>query len=286
MKWLNRLNNCIDYIEDNINGTIEMDVLCKKSCLSRLYFYRMFEAASGISYANYIKNRKMTLAVSSLKKGRKVIDVAMDYGYSTSESFSRAFKDFHGISPSYVKNSSQIFASYSKLVFQIKIVGDKKMNYKIVEKEEFKVMGHSIITTADLEQNFKELPEFWDKLYHDKTIDKMCKMSGQKDDSGRKYGICFPCKDGEKAFEYAIAVDYSANSDSLKVFTIPKSKWVIFECVGSMPSAYQKLWIEISTQWLPSNNYEVNNNIPEIENYLEGNNGDPNYKSEVWLPIK
>ncbi|MCK5129504.1 MAG: AraC family transcriptional regulator [Clostridiales bacterium] len=286
MKWINRLNDCITYIEENIKETIDMDVLCTISCLSRLYFYRMFEAASGISYSNYIKSRKMTLAVSDLQIGKKVIDVAIDYGYSSSESFSRAFKDFHGISPSFVKNSDYEFVSYAKLLFQIKVIGDAKMNYKIVEKDEFKVMGHSIITTVDEQKNFKELPEFWWKLYSNKTIDKMCKMSGQKDDNGRKYGICFPCKKGESTFEYAIAVDNNSNNEGLKVFTIPKSKWAIFECIGPMPDAFQNLWIEISTQWLPANNYEVNHEVPEIENYLEGHNNDPNYKSEIWLPIK
>ncbi|MCK5129552.1 MAG: AraC family transcriptional regulator [Clostridiales bacterium] len=287
MKWINRLNDCITYIEENIRETIDMDILCTISCLSRLYFYRMFEAASGISLANYIKSRKMTLAVSDLQIGKKVIDVAIDYGYSSSESFSRAFKDFHGISPSYVKNSDHEFISYAKLLFQIKIIGDAKMNYKIVEKDEFKLMGHSIITTIDDQKNYKELPEFWDKLYKNKTIDTMCKMSGQKDEGGRKYGICYPCKEGESTFEYAIAVDYNSNNDGLKVFTFPKSKWAIFECIGPMPVAIQKLWDEISASWLPSNDYEINRAVPDIEYYTEGYvNNVMDYKSEIWLPIK
>ena len=55
---------------------------------------------TGYSVSEYIRNRKLYLAALELKKAdRKVIDVALDYGYDTPDSFAKAFTRFHGISP-------------------------------------------------------------------------------------------------------------------------------------------------------------------------------------------
>jgi AraC family transcriptional regulator len=54
MKWIDRLTDCVDYIEENHNGEIDMDVLCDKACLSRLYFPRLFEAVTGVGLSAWI----------------------------------------------------------------------------------------------------------------------------------------------------------------------------------------------------------------------------------------
>lgn len=96
MKWIERLTDCVDYIEDNLEGEIDQDLLCRKACLSRFYFLRLFEAVTGMGVSEYIRRRKMTLAARELMSGAKVIDTAFRYGYSSPEAFTRAFKGVHG----------------------------------------------------------------------------------------------------------------------------------------------------------------------------------------------
>jgi len=64
-------------------------------------FSRIFSILSEITLAEYLRNRKLTLAVDDLlNTDQKVIDIALKYNY---DSFSFAFKKFHGNSPSEVR---------------------------------------------------------------------------------------------------------------------------------------------------------------------------------------
>lgn len=284
MKWLERLTKCVDYIEDNIED-IDIEELCSIACLSRIYFSRLFDAVTGMTLGEYIRRRRMTLAAGELLRSDiKVIDIAIKYGYSSSEAFSRAFKSIHDVSPSYVRTNRPKLKSYPKITFNITIKGDVDMNYKVVEKDAFKVLGRSIITTEENGKNNTEIPQFWYELYTTGVIDKMLEVSG----SDTKYGICLaPIKEHGKEFEYLIAVPYNGGDKAdMKVYDIPKTDWAVFECRGSMPDAIQKVWNRIFSEWLPATKYEINTELPDIEYYSPGDNDQPDYYSEIWLPVK
>lgn len=283
MKWIERLEQCVDYIEENIKGEIDIDVLCKISCLSRFYFPRLFEAVTNISLSEYIRRRRMTLAAKEIVDTRnKIIDIALNYGYSTSESFSRAFKAVHGVPPSSLRNEHPIIKSYPKLTFTISIKGDAEMDYKIIEKPAFKVLGQSITTTDVDGENSVEIPKFWQKINSDGTSQKMCEYAAKP---GRMYGICFDLNE-DRSFKYAAAVDYDGGeTGEFEVMELPTAKWAIFECIGPMPDSIQLVWKRIFTEWLPATEYEIAN-LPQIEYYYPGDPSSEHYKSEVWIPLK
>ena len=286
MKWLDRLNKCLDYIEDNLDGEIEISKLLSIACLCRTHFNRMFDAVTGMTIAAYIKNRRMTKAVFDLQQGQKVIDVAMNYGYSSSESFSRAFKSFHGISPSQVFGSNHRFASYSKLNFHISIKGDTKVNYRIESREEFKVMGKSIITKDTEGENNTDIIKFWQEIMSDGTLENLSKASRRNNEEDVCYGICFPCVDNKSEFRYVIAVPHTQDNNGFETYTVPASRWAIFECVGPLPKTMQDMCHNIYSEWLPSVDYEINGSVPDVEMYTDGNSSEDDYLSEIWLPIK
>jgi AraC family transcriptional regulator len=65
---------------------------------------------------------------------------------------------------------------------------------------------------------------------------------------------------------------------------IPASTWAVFESIGPMPGAIQKVWKRIFSEWFPATGYE-HADAPELEVYLPGDPSDSNYKCEVWIPI-
>ena len=283
MKWIRRLEECVDYIESSLKCEIDLDILCSISCLSRLYFPRLFEAVTDIPLSEYIRRRRMTLAARELLEGdKKVIDVAFDYGYSTPESFSRAFKSVHGVPPSALKSENPKVKSYPRLTFAISIRGDAAMDYKIIEKSAFDVLGLSLRTTDKDGKNFKEIPEFWQKICSDGTEDELCKFSAE---DGIMYGICFDLEE-DGYFKYAAGVPYAGGEkDNFEVMTIPAAKWAIFECIGPMPDAIQKVWKRIFSEWLPATEFEMAS-LPQIEMYYPGDSTKDDYRSEVWIPVK
>ena len=100
MEWLDRLNDALNYIEDNLQEEIEYEKAAKIACCSTYHFQRMFSYIAGVPLSEYIRNRRLTMAALDLQNGDKVIDVALRYGYESPTSFNRAFQKIHGTSPS------------------------------------------------------------------------------------------------------------------------------------------------------------------------------------------
>ena len=98
--WIEELQGSIDFIEQNLSETLEIDAIAAKAALSPFYYQRIFGALCGMTVGDYIRARRMTLAAQELSRAdTRVIDVAVKYGYDSPDSFARAFQRFHGITP-------------------------------------------------------------------------------------------------------------------------------------------------------------------------------------------
>lgn len=124
MDWKQRMNNALEYLEANLDGHIDMNILAMKALTSPYNFQRMFSFLTDTTLANYIRGRRLSLAVHELiNENQKVIDVALKFGYESPTSFARAFTQFHGITPREAKNSKANFKFYSKLTFDFNNMG-------------------------------------------------------------------------------------------------------------------------------------------------------------------
>lgn len=92
MEWIDRLNSAIEYIEEHLTDEIDYEQLGRIACCSAYHFQRMFTYMAGVPLSEYIRRRKMSLAAVDFQgEGRKIIDVAGKYGYSSPTAFNRAF---------------------------------------------------------------------------------------------------------------------------------------------------------------------------------------------------
>jgi AraC family transcriptional regulator len=73
--------------------------------------------------------------------------------------------------------------------------------------------------------------------------------------------------------------------EGLLELEIPASKWGVFEVHGAMPDAMQNTWKQIISEWFPSSHYE-HAGTPDLEVYTNGNPSNPDYYSEIWIPLK
>jgi AraC family transcriptional regulator len=238
---------------------------------------------TGITVAEYVRKRRLTLAAQELAtSGIKVIDAALKYGYQTPEAFTKAFQKVHGISPSEVRELGKSLKAYPRISFQIQIKGEEAMNYRIVDKEAFKVVGVSKgVTTVD-GKNLEIIPGFWDECY-DKGI---CKRLSDMAGSMGMLGICMDFEYEKDMFNYVIAVEKQGTAvpEGLVEKEIPAATWAIFESVGPMPDSIQKVWSRIFSEWFPATGYE-HADAPEMEVYPAGDASRDDYKCEVWIPV-
>lgn len=278
MEWIERLNDAIGYIEQNLTGEIDYGQLGRIACCSSYHFQRMFAYMAGIPLSEYIRRRKMSLAAADLQsKNMKIIEVAGKYGYNSPTAFNRAFQSVHGIAPSVVKNEGISLKSFPPVSFKITVKGVEEMNYRIETKDAFRIVGVSVPLYTDIEKNFTIIPPKWQEISEDGTLKRLTEMMDTP-----PFGVLgvSTCNDTEP-WRYYIAVSTSQEKKDLEEYIVPASSWAIFPGEGTNQSI-QELEQRIITEWYPTSGYEYGN-APDIEVYL---NPDPqNAQYEVWIPV-
>ena len=162
MEWVQRLNQSMNYIEEHLTGEIDYEQLGRIACCSAYHYQRMFTYMAGITLAEYIRRRKMSLAAVDLQGGEeRIIDIAEKYGYRSPTAFNRAFQAFHGLAPSAVKDGGVSVKSFSPTVFKIAVKATE-MNYRrvtqksvdelIIEQERFELLRRTVAALPEIQK--------------------------------------------------------------------------------------------------------------------------------------
>lgn len=283
MNWMENMNNALEFIEENIENSITSDDIAKVAYSSKFHFLRIFNMLTGMTLGDYIRQRRLSLAAKDvISSNTKILDIAYKYGYETPEAFTKAFKKLHNISPSQARKKGKNLKAIPPISFEIKVKGEKKMDYKIIKKEEFKIAGISKRVTTKNGENYNIIPKFWDEVCENGTVEQIKKNAGQLG----ILGVCYDSDSEQEEFSYMIAIegDIIEGLDNYDVINIPECTWAVFESIGPMPDAIIKVWRRIFSEWFPATKYE-HADAPELEVYLPGNPNSEDYKCEVWIPI-
>lgn len=283
MDWIKGMNDAISYVEENLTCEIKLDDVSRVACSSSYHFQRMFQMLTNMTITEYIRKRRLTLAVRDLAQdGRKVIDVALKYGYETPESFSKAFKRFHGVTPSQSKKGGDSFQAVLPMTIQISLKGALPMDYKIEKKPAITLRGiKKEVTTVD-GQNFEILPKFWEEFFTMPVSKTMMEHVGPLG----VIGACYNSNEERQLFDYMIGVEASdeLKGQGIEVLEIPETTWAVFTSKGPLPESIQRVWKRIFQEFFPGTNYE-HANLPELEIYYDGDTNSEDYLCEVWIPI-
>lgn len=287
MDWLANLNGALHYIEENLAEDIDLREAAKRACCSEYHFSRMFSFLAGITLSEYIRRRRLTLAAFELQTGNlKIMDVAVKYGYSSADAFSRAFHGLHGIPPSSVKLHGPSLKAYPRLTFQLTIQGGSAMNYRIVEKEPFHIVG--IMKRVPIQFNGvnPEIASMWKSLTSD-DIDLLKKLSNVEPLGLIQASVNF----SEGRMEEKGGLDHYVGvatteecPEHLTKLDVHAATWAVFDAVGPFPDTLQNVWGRIYSEWFPSASYEIARG-PEILWNESKDVSSPTFKSEIWIPV-
>lgn len=179
MALVESLQKAIDYMEDHLLDNITIEDIAKQANISPSHFQRIFMILTDISVGEYLRRRRLTLAAQELSStNSKIIDIAFKYGYDTPESFSKAFRKQHGVTPSEARKGIGKLQSYNRLTIQVNLKGAEPMKYRIVERDAFQVVGVKREFPCGAED--AEIPEFWSEANENGTVNKLIQLnSGQ-----------------------------------------------------------------------------------------------------------
>ena len=301
MDWLTRMNAALAYVEENLDGEIDHEVLAKIACCSSSNFFRMFSFITDVSLSEYIRRRRLTLAALELQNSViKVIDVAMKYGYESPVSFSRAFQALHGVTPSEARNDGVTLKAYPKMSFHISIKGEKEMDYRIENKEAFQVFGiedvfkvESGISNDGGDAVIRKPSDLWCECLENGTHNQLESDSGNlpafaPQNMCKVHAVCDYRETAPGTFPYMLCAfrGPDSNVEGYTIADIPAHTWAIFPSEkhpwSELGDTIGTMYKRIFSEWLPTSNYEQAGGL-DMELY--GGDDEHSY-IEIWLAVK
>ncbi|MED4026393.1 AraC family transcriptional regulator [Priestia megaterium] len=287
MDLLRNMNRALHYIEENLTNDIDFREVARLALCSEYHFKRMFSFLAGITLSEYIRRRRLTLAAFELKDSNiKVIDVAIKYNYSSPDSFTRAFQNLHGITPSEAKKNGSSLKAFPKMTFQLSIKGGNEMNYRIEEKEAFHIVGIKERVPIIFHGVNPKIAAMWESL-NDETVRKLKELSNVIPLGLLSASLNFSEGRMEERGQLDHYIGVATTKDCpnhLVQLEVPAGTWAVFEAVGPFPETLQDVWGRIYSEWFPSSNYEQVEG-PEILWNEHKNVTSPTFKSEIWIPV-
>lgn len=121
------IDGALDFIEGHLQEDISTEALAQSACLSPFYFQRLFKRLTGRPVLEYVKMRRLAVAASALAdREKRILDVAVEYGFSSHAAFTRAFKEAYGISPEEYRKDSPMLNTCDK--------PELSMRYQLVDE--------------------------------------------------------------------------------------------------------------------------------------------------------
>lgn len=251
------LNKVIEYIEKNILEEIDINYLAHLSGLNINMLKNIFTCLAGISIAEYIRYRRLSLATRDILNGESITDIALKYHYSSLSSFTRSYKNFSGIAPKEVRNNSNL-KMYNKIIFKENI-NDYNLDYKI-KNIEFNLFG--ISKKIPLEESYKYIKPFWEEVKK-----KHLEFNGDI-----RYGFLYH---NDKYAEYFCLLDKPFNQS--KKIHIPKQKYFIYSIPNESSRFISSSIKKGIMEYIESLNYTYFD-MPTIEIYHDD-------IVEIYIPI-
>ena len=167
-EYLSRINRVIDYIENNLDQDLSLEILADVANFSRYHFHRVFRALVGETLNSFIQRNRVEKAASQLLDNprKSITEIAFDCGFSGSATFARVFKDTFQMSASewrrkgYPRNSKirKTKSKYDQLIGKNRKDFDQ-FSYYIDDQTQNLIWRIKMKGQDQIQVEVKEMPE-------------------------------------------------------------------------------------------------------------------------------
>jgi len=288
------MEKSIKFIEENLDSELTAAMIANHIGYSLYHYSRVFLACYGTPIMEYVRKRRLSLAAHAISQGKKVIDVALEFGFETPSGFSKAFRREYNCTPtSYQKKG--IFEPLN-VTRQDDDGGTQKWlgQVRIEHREAFKVGGYSVSTQISNVASTKDLAAFWEQADMEGwEIHLYEKLNPRRHG---ELGIYIPKEKDEALYVLGVVVDNFKNVDlDMVAIEIPTGDYAVFttrpvnmkECEADLALSIKNGWRAIFEDWfLRNREYQYDESRPDFEYYDERCHYRPDSVIEIWIPIK
>lgn len=284
MEMIKSLQKAIEYMEKHLLEPITYEDVAEHLYLSNYHFHKTFSLVTGMTVGEYLRKRRLSRAGEELAVSKKkVIDLALKYGYETPESFTKAFTRFHGITPRTLREGGGELKQFNPLLIKITVEGGKAMDYRLVERDGFSLLAkvREFENNSSFETDNNEIAKFWKISQSDGSFETLHDLCVNHD----MYGVCGPISKKSNHFRYGIGVRYDKYDvpKGYECWHVEPALWAVFKCIGETPACIGSTWERIFKEFLPGSEYKM---VEQTDFELYSDEFEKGCFCEIWIPVK
>ncbi|WP_098743495.1 AraC family transcriptional regulator [Paenibacillus sp. EZ-K15] len=284
MNYYEKIQKSVDYIELHLKEDLSVCSIAEQAYFSVTHFYRIFRAMVGDSVKEYIRNRRLSQSVNELLTSEKrIIEIAIEYGFESQETYTRAFTKQFGITPGRYRRQGKKIVLYEKAdvwkTKQINEILETSFPFRpqIVQCKINQVIGLKAIVKPGSET----IRNLWAE-FGKRKAEIECQSENEI-----CLGICEynPDITDESDFTYIASIEVCDPKQipfGMISRTIPCSKYAVFPHRGSINNL-KNTYNYIYGVWLPDSGYELAE-LDTIE-YYDFRSSNSNFEFDIYIPV-
>lgn len=286
------IQKTLDYMEEHYEEELTIEQLSSIAHLSRFYYQRLFYRLTGYTVSEYLRSVRLKMAAGLLKADNgKIMDIAMQCGFSSHSTLTRAFRQCYGMSPAEYRASSDIHLDHvikPELRMQYTLVDEgvplicDDMVLEIQRRVQKEPLWFSGYTKEDESAKIAQPKEntlvaLWDRLEQDDVLQHAALDEGND--------ILTPSQT-PGAFTYMAAVHTAEPVKGYTAFEMPVGTYAVCEYEAeSFEDLVQKALYKASAYlfevWLPRHGYACDAFL--IQRYIRPKRED--CRLQLWVKI-
>jgi AraC family transcriptional regulator len=283
------LNRLVDLVDEHLAAEIDVEGFAAQVGTTEYHLRRMFSSLAGMPLSEYVRRRRITVAAADvIDGGDDLLDIAVRYGYGSTEAFGRAFRSVHGVGPSDVRRDGGPLRTQPRLRFRLSVEGSTTMDTRIVERPAFRLVGHATrvplihrgvnphiqahVTSIPAEEHLRL------KQLGNTEPEGLLQVSDDLDPDSTE--------GSELTYLHGVAVTQDTSvPEGLDAIEVPAGSWAVFRTSGPPPAALQETWAATASEWFPSNPWRLRPG-PSIVAVLDRADDFSTATCELWLPVE
>ncbi len=283
-EWEKSVQKMIDLVEEDLCETPSLERIAHKVNYSPYYATKKFHKLTGLTLREYIRMRKVSQSVLDLRStDMRILDIALKYGFSSQEAFTRSFAKAFGMTPrAYRKMPKPLpllikrntYNPYYLGLGELKIMKDVKSDITVAIQV---LPEHRFIGVKNI--NADGYFEFWEE--QEKILGQDCdtvcglinSITGKDGYNGHVGGWFY--ENGKRGYIYGVElpVDYKGEiPEFFENFVVPEGKYVVFHHppydFDTMDPSVFKALCEIEESWDPKEHgFEFDDRYPTYQRH-------------------
>jgi len=275
-----RVKAALEYIDNNLDETISFEIIAGLFHFSPYYFHRMFSAIVGKTITVFIRDRRLEKACVLISETqRTIMDICLECGFNSAQSFSRVFRNSYGMTPVEYRKTGcvPVTTTIEEMIikFTNRLKGGIVVNPKIIKRNELIIGG----ITGD----GSKTGEIWQEFI---KLNEKIGFANKENDNGYEIRSF---DNSESKVHVGVEVIDEKVSPEFSLFKLPASQYASFDVYVARGYDSEN---SAMSEWLADNNQgykqKLLNGTPYVvEYYDERFNGEEEGSIvEIWVPIE